>query len=145
VTCPDAERLTAFVLDDSDDPDLAAHVEACEACQADLLTIQALTGTDSAEREISEALIAKIIAGLPEPGPPPKKDWSRGFHLLLTTVLGLLTALVSVVGTGSTGSVDPRDVLLLSIAFGLFCVLFSIREGKGSFSPDSNPSPRRSP
>ena len=127
MTCPDLEQLIAYVLHETDDQGIADHVVACEACQADLLTIRTLAGTDPAGREISEALITRIIAGLPEPDAPPKRDWGKGFQLLLTWILGLLTALVSLVATGSIGSVDPAAVLLLSVAFGFFCVFSTLQ------------------
>ncbi|NNM05015.1 MAG: hypothetical protein HKO65_07910 [Gemmatimonadetes bacterium] len=138
MTCPNTEQLTAYALHEPDDPAIAAHLDSCEACQADLHTIRTLLGPDPSEREISEALLTKIIAGLPEPDAPPKRDWGMGFQLLLTWVLGLLTALVSLVASGSIGSIDPRAVLVLSGAFGGVCMLYRLQAREVVEAPIEN-------
>jgi len=59
VTCPETERLIVFGLGKSDDPELEAHVQTCDDCQADLLTISVLGGAGRKE-EVSEALISSL-------------------------------------------------------------------------------------
>ena len=125
MTCPEVERLIDIALGQSADPELAVHVQRCEECQVDLLTIKALAGVGGPEREIPEELISRIVSGLPQPEPEVKRTWGGGGQLLLTWGLGFLTALVSAGVTGSIGALDPGTVLMLATAFGAASVLFT--------------------
>lgn len=125
MTCPEVERLVEVALGQSADPELEAHVQRCEDCRADLLTIEALAGVGGPDREISEGLVSRIVAGLPKPEPRVRRTWGGGGQLLLTWGLGFLTALVSAGVTGSVGALDPGTVLMLATAFGAASVLFT--------------------
>ena len=140
MTCPEMERLIESELGQLDSSSLEAHVQTCEACRVDLLTIRALAGVGGPERELSEALIAQIISGLPEPEASQERGWGTSLHLCLTWGLGFLTALVSVVATGSTGSVRPSSILFLAMGFGAICTLSSLRARQESSSSDGDGS-----
>jgi len=129
MNCPDMERLIEIGLGQAVAPELNAHIQACGSCQADLRTIGALAGSSAEEREMSEDLISQIIAGLPEPDTPSRLDWARGIQLCLTWGLGFVTAVVSVVGTGSIGQVSRQTALLLAVGFGGVCALVNLRAG----------------
>ena len=140
MSCPGIDRLIAHGLDQQTDAGLEAHLQRCEACRADLLTIKALAGAEIEEKEISEALVARIISGLPEPEGSPKLKWGEGFQLFLTGVLGTLTALISLVVSGSIGSVGPSGSLLLGIGFGAICTLMSLHWTPGAYPLNGEPA-----
>lgn len=126
MTCPEVERLTVFGLGEADDPDLEAHVQSCADCQAGLFIVSVLGG-DGTKEVISEELISRIIAGLPEPEAAQGPDWGKGFHLLMAGMLGFLTALASLIVTGTIGSVSPGALFVLGTAFGFLSALFNLR------------------
>ena len=129
MNCPDMERLIDFGLGQTVPSELSAHIQSCESCQADLRTIGALAGSSAEDREMSEEMISQIVASLPEPDTPSRLDWARGIQLCLTWGLGFVTAVVSVLGTGSIGQVSPQTALLLAVGFGGVCALVNLRAG----------------
>ena len=128
MNCPDMEHLIDFGQGESDDLEIAAHVQSCQDCQADLRTIKILAGVGGAEREISEEMISRIISGLPKAEVRKGLDWAKGIQLCLTGGLGFLTALVTIVVTGTMGTVRPREALLLAVGFGAICVFSSFHQ-----------------
>jgi hypothetical protein len=125
VNCPETDRLIAYCLGESDDPELHTHIHACETCQFESQVLMVLARAK--EEEIPEELVERIIAGLPEPESTPRTGWKRGIQLSLTVTLGFLTAMASLVVTGSIGSVGPTISLLLGLTFGGLAVLFGPR------------------
>ena len=128
MTCPDMDHLIAFGLGEVDDSELETHLKTCPDCEADLRTIHLLAGVGGAEREMSEEMISRIISGLPKAEVRKGLDWTKGIQLCLTGGLGSLTALVTIVVTGTMGTVRPSEALLLAVGFGAICVLSSFRQ-----------------
>ena len=123
MNCPAMDHLIDFGLGEKEDPELEAHLNFCPTCRADLGTIRALAGAGEARREVSEEMISRIIAGLPEVPTPQESSWSTRFQPAVTFGLGFLTAFMSFLATGSIGSLGPLSVLLLPTMFGVICVL----------------------
>ena len=140
MNCPGIERLIAHGFGQEGDKALEAHLPGCGACQADLLTIRALTGVETAEEEFPETLVAKIVSGLPAPEATPKRSSNPGLHLFLTGVLGTLTALTSLLASGSIGSVGPSGSLLLGTGFGAICVMLNLRRKPGAYPLNGEPA-----
>ncbi len=64
MACPDIELLIGYVVDGVEDSELATHARSCENCRADLRTIRVLAG-DGEDNQLSEELVARIMASLP--------------------------------------------------------------------------------
>jgi hypothetical protein len=122
--CPSTDELIEHVRNRGADRDVEAHLRGCDDCATELSILTTLAGDGSGEREVSEAMVSRIVAGLPraemarQPGPV------TGLQLLLSWGLGFLTGLSSAVGAGSLSEIGPGRVFLLAAVFGLLCVLF---------------------
>ena len=143
MNCPETERLIAYGLGESDDPELDAHVRTCETCRADLQVLLVLARAK--EEEIPEELVARIVANLPEPESSSLTGWGQGIQQLLTLLLGFLTAMFSLAVTGSIVSVGPRISLLLGLVFGGLAVLLGPRHdpeipSRGPGAPGPRPA-----
>lgn len=135
MTCPDMDRLIEFGLGTTDHAGLQAHVESCVDCQADLRTIRLLAGIEGPERDISEEMISRIVSGLPEADAPVRVEWTRIIQHLVTWALGSLTAIASLLVTGTIGAGRPSEALLLAVGFGALCLFVSLLGIEGPTPP----------
>jgi hypothetical protein len=122
--CPSTDELIGYAGSRDEDREVEEHLRGCDECAAELSILVTLAGDGSGEREVSEAMISRIVAGLPGPGTARQPGPVTRLQLLLSWGLGFLTGLSSAAAGGSLSDIGPGRVLLLAAVFGLLCVLF---------------------
>ncbi len=126
MNCPDTNRLIELVAGGRDDVELQDHLRACSSCQAELRLIQELPAAFRPEFEVPEALVQRVMSGLAE-APTGRRGRIPGLQLVAACVLGTLTALATIVATGSMGAGGPVELLAFSLVAGLAAVLMQHR------------------
>jgi len=129
MSCPDIDRLIDFQVGQGPDPELEAHLESCPSCRADLRFIQRIPAALRSEIEVSERLIQRVLAGLPEPDRSPETQRLPFAQTLVTGLLGSLTAMAAVVAAGSAGTENLSELLLFSLGVGAVSVILQIHAG----------------
>ena len=112
---PDPERLAALAGADPDalaDPELAAHVGACESCGPQ---VRALTALRAALAELPDLAPSRPLRLLPPVAEPAAASgWRTAFRRAFApvAVAGMVLLLVGSVGvTGVLGPADAQDLL----------------------------------
>jgi len=129
VSCPDIDRLIDFRVGQRPDPELEAHLEGCPSCRADLRIIQRIPASLRSEIEVPERLIQRVLSELPEPDRSPESRQLPVAQVLITGLLGSLTAMTAVVAAESVGTGDLFELLWFSIGVGAVSVVLQIRTG----------------
>lgn len=127
--CPDLDVLIEISAGGREaDVALLDHADVCEQCRSDLAVLGEMREVLDPERRVPEALVAKVMASLPDPAPEPEPASSRpgwspldmgvSFALGTATVAAALTLGIPEGGAGSM-----LDLALFSSAMGLIVAL----------------------
>ena len=127
MSCPDIDRLIDFQVVQRLEPALEAHFENCPSCRADLRIIQRIQAASLQEVEVSEELIQRVLAGLPEPDRSPESQRLPFSQAMITGLLGSLTAMAAVVAAESAGTGNLPGLLLFSLGVGAVSVVLQVR------------------
>ena len=124
--CPDIDRLVDLTHDPGLDLPVRAHVRGCSECQQQLRLLDELRLALRADVAVPERLLERAFLGAvsAEATPPGHAGLIQGVS---AAALGALTALATVVATGSASGARPPDVLLFSLGFGGLATLYEMR------------------
>ena len=130
MSCPDINRLIDLLGDPQSDVELLAHLEGCPSCQAEYRLIQEIPAAFRPEIEVPEALVQRVMAGIPVSTSPQERPRVPAIQVLAAGVLGSLTAAAAILATGLGGTGGPLDLLLFSLGVGLVAGVVQSREGR---------------
>ncbi len=136
-SCPSTEELIEYVGRRGEGRQMEEHLRGCEECAAELSILSILTGVGSKEREISEAMISRILADLPAPEAVRQPSPVTRLQILIGWGLGFLTGLLSGAAADSFSDIGPGKVVLLAAVFGLLCVFFG--QGQRGSATEAGP------
>lgn len=127
MNCPDVERLIDFAMRKQEDPALEEHLKSCGDCRADFLTVQTLAGVGHEDRALSEEMIDKIVAGLPDRHERMEISYRASVQGALAWVLGSSTAALSAIASGAFGVASAPVVFSLVTGMGILGALVVTR------------------
>jgi len=127
MSCPDIHSLIDSLVEEKHNPEMEAHLHTCPSCRGYLELLQEIPAAFHQEVEVPEALIQRVMAGIPVVDVSPAKRPAPGLQTLGSGVLGVLTAVAAIFATGSAQGGDPATILLFSIIVGLIASLIQLR------------------
>ncbi len=134
MTCPDVDRLIDHLTSDSGgDPELEAHLQSCEGCQAELVLINQLVDSiRSPVMEVPDALNQRVLNRVLKAEEALAPDRPSMPQLVASGFLGFLTAFLAILASGSAGSSGIIFPLALSLLMGSVAVVAQARVGRFS-------------
>lgn len=128
--CPDIDVLIELSAGTREaDHAVLEHAESCEQCRSDLAVLGEMRAVMDPGRAVPEALVARVMASLPDPPPEPEPASSRpGWPPLLDMgipfALGTVTVAAALVLGSPAGSAGTfLDLAMFSTAAGLMASL----------------------
>lgn len=127
--CPDVDRLIDHLTSNSGgDPELEAHLQSCEGCQAELALIEQLVvSVHSPVMEVPEALNQRVLGRVLKSQEAPAPARPSMPQLIASGSLGFFTAFLAILASGSAGSSGMAVPLGLSILMGSIAVTIQAR------------------
>jgi anti-sigma factor RsiW len=142
MSCPDIHSLIDSLEQEEANPEMEAHLHTCPSCRGYLELLREIPEAFHAEVDVPEALVQRVMAGIPEVDVSPAKQPTTGLQTLGAGVLGWATAVAAIVATGSAENGGPATILLVSVIVGLIASLIQLRLPE-DWDPNEQPWDRR--
>jgi len=142
MSCPDIHSLIDSLEQEEANPEMDAHLHTCPSCRGYLELLREIPEAFNAEVDVPEALVQRVMAGIPEVDVSPAKRPAAGLQTLGAGVLGWATAVAAIVATGSAEDGGPATILLVAIIVGLIASLIQLRLPE-DWDPGEEPRGRR--
>jgi len=129
MTCPDLDHLISHLTSEPGaDPELEAHLQSCEGCQAELALIEQLVDSvRSPVMEVPEALNQRVLDRILKPQEASTSARPSMPQLIASGSLGFSTAFLAILASGSAGSSGPTVTLSLSLLMSSTAVMAQAR------------------
>ena len=123
--CPDIDVLIELSRSGrAPEAALLEHTSACDQCRSDLAMLGEIRTALKPDRAVPEALVARVMAGLPDPPPEPapavgrpgSSPWDMGISFALGTAT---VAAALILGSPEGGAGTMLDLTMFSAAMGL--------------------------
>ncbi len=142
MSCPDIHSLIDSLEQEEANPEMDAHLHTCPSCRGYLELLREIPEAFNAEVDVPEALVQRVMAGIPEVDVSPTKRPTTGLQTLGAGVLGWATAVAAIIATGSGDGGNPSTILLIAVVVGLIASLIQPRLPE-DWDPSEQPGGRR--